>query len=74
VSKDKDMTDKPKAAPAPQHQDDPTLSRDATHSTYAPWAAPEGNPPPGPVVEQELGVPVDVDAPDPPDPPVRSKD
>jgi len=56
---------KPDEAPAaqaaeeePQGQD-PTLSRDAQHSTYA--AAPEdpdaGFPPPGPAVEQTLGKP-----------------
>ena len=40
---------------------DPSLSRDATHSTYAPAAVdPEENPPLGTATEQTLGVPAEV--------------
>lgn len=43
---------------------DPSLSRDATHSTYAPASTDRSaeNPPPGPTVEQTLGVPTDTGA------------
>jgi hypothetical protein len=72
------MTDPPKgkgdakdAAPEQQHQDDPALSRDATHSTYADNTDPalaDLNPPTGGHVEQELGYPAEVV------PPVKKKD
>ena len=40
---------------------DPTLSRDASHSTYeAAEVDPEENPPPGPATVQTLGHPAEV--------------
>lgn len=42
---------------------DPTLSRDATYSSYAAAAVDtEQNPPPGPAVEQTLGKPTEAKA------------
>jgi hypothetical protein len=61
------MTDSPKgsskAAPEAQHQTDPSLSRDATHSTYTENTDPNLDvldPPTGGHVEQELGLPVET--------------
>jgi hypothetical protein len=60
------MADEPKGGKAAATQNeyadlaapDESLSRDASHSTYAEVAPPDDvNPPPGPMVEQTLGKP-----------------